>query len=190
PENKGFETRSATNVLTAAGGTERITCAASTSTGEITGAKTVGKVLVVFTGCTSAGLGGEGCTVQSSGATKAGEIRTAVLKGELGTVAAAEAPSERVLVIRPETGKRFALIEENACTEEAAVTGSIAGEIERIGIRSVKNGLLFRVVNGKQAIKRVKTAAGELKPELSAFGTVVTESSSQEWEFREAIEIT
>ncbi len=190
PESKGFETRSGTNVLTAAGGTERMTCAASMSTGEITGAKTVGKVLVVFTGCTSAGLGGEGCPVESDGATKAGEIRTAVLKGELGTVLAAEAPSERVLVIRAATGNRFASIEGNECTEEAAVTGSIAGEIERVGIRSVKNGLLFKVSNGSQAIKKVKVAAGEVKPALSAFGTTVTESSGQEWEFREAVEIT
>jgi hypothetical protein len=190
PANKGFETRSGTSVLTGNGGSERITCAASTSTGEITGAKTVGKVLVVFTGCTSTGMGGQGCPVESEGAAKAGEIRTSVLKGELGTVASGEAPSERALLIRPEVGKKFVLIEGNACTEEAAVSGSIAGEVERVGIVGVKNGLIFKVAGGKQAIKKVKVATGETKPELDAFSTTATESSGQEWEFREGVEIT
>jgi hypothetical protein len=190
PANKEFETRSGTTVLTGDGGVEKITCAASNSTGEITGATTVAKVLVVFTGCTSTGIGGQGCPVESDGATRAGEIRTSVLKGELGTVASGEAPSERALVIRPETGKKFAVVEGNRCTEEATVTGSIAGEVERIGISSVKNGLIFKVAGGRQLIRKVRVAAGEVKPELAAFGTVATESAGQEWEFREPIEIT
>jgi hypothetical protein len=189
PANRGFETRSGTTTLAADEGWEKITCAASTSTGEITGAKTVGKVLVVFTGCTSSGIGGNGCPVKSAGA-KAGEIRTGVLKGELGNVASGEATSETALVIGPETGKRFAFIEGNACTEEASVSGSIAGEVERVGIKAIKNGLIFKVANGRQVIKKVKVAAGEVKPELVAFGTTATESAGQEWEFREAVEIT
>jgi hypothetical protein len=190
PANKGFETRSGTTVLTADGGAERITCTASTSTGEITGTKTVGKVLLVFTGCTSAGFGGEGCPVESVGAAKAGEIKTSVLKGELGTVASGEAPSERALVIRPETGKKFVEVEGNPCTEEGAVTGSIAGEVERIGVRGVKNGLIFKVAANKQVIRKVKVAGGEVDPQLVAFSTTATESSGEEWEFREPVEIT
>src|ERR1700679_1763089 len=84
PANKGFETRSGSSVLRADEESEKITCAASTSTGEITGAKTVGRVVVAFTGCTSAGIGGTGCAVESEGA-KAGEVRTSVFKGEPGS---------------------------------------------------------------------------------------------------------
>jgi hypothetical protein len=190
PANRGFETRSGISVLTGGGGSEKITCTASRSSGEITGATTVGKVLVVYTGCTSAGIGGQGCPVESYGAAKAGEISTKVLKGELGTAAAGEAPSERVLVIRPESGKKFAVVEGNRCTEEATVTGSIAGEVERVGISSVKNGLIFKVIGGKQAIRRVKVGSEELMPELIAFAGAATESAGQEWEFRESVEIT
>jgi hypothetical protein len=190
PANRGFETRSGATVLTGDGGIEKITCAASRSSGEITGATTVGKVLVIYTGCTSAGIGGQGCSVESDGAATAGEIRTKILEGELGTVAAGEGPSERALVIRPETGKKFAVVEGNRCTEEATVTGSIAGEVERVGISGVKNGLIFKVVGGRQAIRRVKVSSGELKPELVAFASTATESAGQEWEFREPVEIT
>ncbi len=190
PANRGFETRSGVSVLAGDGGIEKITCAASRSTGEITGATTVGKVLVVYTGCTSAGIGGQGCSVQSDGAVKAGEISTKVLKGELGSVAAGEAPSERALLIRPETGKKFAVVEGNRCTEEATVTGSIAGEVERVGIGGVKNGLIFKVIGGRQAIRRVKVSSGELVPELVAFASPAAESAGQEWEFREPVEIT
>jgi hypothetical protein len=190
PENKGFESRSGVTVLTADNGLEKMNCAGSTSTGEITGANTVGNLLVVFRGCTSSGIGGQGCPVQSEGAAKAGEIRTSILKGELGTVASGEAPSERALLIRPATGKKFAVVERNGCTEEAAVTGSIAGEVERIGISGVKNGLIFKVSGGRQVIKKVKVSSGAVKPELVAFSTTATESSGQEWEFREPIEIT
>jgi hypothetical protein len=70
------------------------------------------------------------------------------------------------------------------------MTGSIAGEVERVGIRGVKNGLIFKVISGRQAIRKVKGASGEVEPELSAFGTLATESSGQEWEFREPVEIT
>jgi hypothetical protein len=190
PESKGFETRSGASVLAAYGGLEKVSCTASTSTGEITGTKTVGNVVVVFTGCTSSGFLGSGCPVESEGATHAGEVRTSVLKGELGTVASGEAPSERALVIRPTTGKQLVAIERNGCTEEAAVSGSVAGEVERVGIRGVKNGLIFKVVGNRQAIRKVKVASGEVKPELTAFGTTATESSGHEWEFRESVEIT
>jgi len=189
PANKGFETRAGTTILTADGGLDRIRCAASTSVGEITGAKTVGNVLVAFTRCVSAGIGGEGCPVESKGA-KVGEVRTSVLKGELGAVAAGEAPSETALLISPETGKTFAVVEGNPCTEEASLGGTIAGEVERVGISAVKNGLIFKVVSGRQAIRKVKVAGGEVKSGLLAFGETATESAGQEWEFREAVEVS
>jgi hypothetical protein len=190
PVNKGFKTRSGASVLSADNGIEKVTCAASTSTGEITGASTVGNVHVVFTGCTSSGVGGQGCPVESEGATKAGEVDTSILVGELGTVASGEAPSERALVIRPAIGKTFVVVEHNGCTEEAAITGSIAGEVERIGIRGVENGLIFKVSGGRQVIRKVKVSSGEVKPGLVAFGIPATESSGQEWEFREPVEVS
>src|ERR1700722_1942081 len=189
PEKKGFETKSGRSVLMADYGLSRIACSSSTSSGEITGAKTVGKVLVAFQGCTSAGIGGSGCPVESAGA-KAGARRTAVLKGELGTVAPTEAVSERALVLRPETGRKFSFVEGNRCTEEVAVTGSIAGEVESVDIKSVRNGLAFKVVLGEKLIEKVKVAGGEARPELEAFGTTATESTDQEWEVSEQIEIT
>jgi hypothetical protein len=187
PEKRSFETKSGQSILAA--DSARVTCSTATSTGEITGPKTVGKVLVVFRGCTSTGYGGSGCPVQSAGA-QIGEVKTNVLKGELGTVTAVEAVSERALVLRPEKGGEFSYVEGNPCTEEVAVYGSIAGEVESVNIKSVRNGLVFKVANGRQLIKKVKVAAGEDRPELEAFGTTATESTDEEWEVREAVEVT
>jgi len=187
PEKRSFETKSGQSILAA--GSARVTCSTATSTGEITGSKTVGKVLVVFRGCTSAGYGGSGCPVESAGA-KSGEVRTNPLKGELGIVAAVEASSQRALVLSPETGKKFSYVEGNPCTEEVTVYGSVAGEVESVDIKSVRNGLVFKAADGQQVIKKVKVAAGEDHPELEAFGTTATESTDEEWDVREEIEIT
>jgi hypothetical protein len=60
---------------------ERVTCTGETDTGEITGPKTVGNIVAVFTGCSEAV--GNGC--QSKGQTP-GTVATDTLQGELGII--------------------------------------------------------------------------------------------------------
>lgn len=60
---------------------ETVTCTGETAKGEITGPKTVGNVLAVFTGCTE--VVGNGC--QSKGQPE-GTVATTTLQGELGVI--------------------------------------------------------------------------------------------------------
>lgn len=60
---------------------ETVTCTGETSKGEITGPKTVGNVVAIFTGCTE--VVGNGC--QSKGQ-PAGTVATTALQGELGVI--------------------------------------------------------------------------------------------------------
>jgi hypothetical protein len=60
---------------------ETVACTGETATGEITGPKTVGNVVAVFTGCTEAV--GNGC--QSKGQ-PLGTVATDILQGELGII--------------------------------------------------------------------------------------------------------
>jgi hypothetical protein len=62
-------------------GIKPITCLSSTSTGEITGPKTVGGLVVTFHSCSS--REGTGCSLKSSG-DGAGLITTNTIDGELG----------------------------------------------------------------------------------------------------------
>ncbi|HEV7585914.1 MAG TPA: fibronectin type III domain-containing protein [Solirubrobacteraceae bacterium] len=80
-EKAGFATilKPATTVkIEAATSKEKVTCTGESGSGQITGSKTVGDVMITLTGCES--LGGK-CT--SSGLAE-GELQTATLEGALG----------------------------------------------------------------------------------------------------------
>ncbi len=79
-----FTTKSGTGQLESSTG-EKIECASDSGTGEITGELTVGKVVVVFNGCTGT-RAGRTCKVKSVGAGGAEEIVIATTKGETGEV--------------------------------------------------------------------------------------------------------
>src|SRR5271167_4747729 len=108
PTKKKFTgTGGKTTMLYGGGSWPRITCTASSTAGEIAGAKTVGAVTLTFTGCkVEVTGGGDYCVTSSIGAKNAGEMVIASLVGELGTVATTEAASGVGMLLKPEKGEK------------------------------------------------------------------------------------
>ena len=163
---------------------EAITCSDDTTAGEITGAKTVGGVMVTFLGCHDTEKGG--CTVKSKGAAE-GTILTNTLDGELGTVKTTEAPSGVGLYLLPTTGTEFVDV-EGPCVEleGGAVTGTIAGEATPIGkggdqSLSLDGKLTFTGSKGSQSIKTINLEGGtSVKPKLKALGLIESSETTTE----------
>lgn len=163
---------------------ESLTCASDSNVGEITGATSIGQVVLTFKGCTGKS-GSSECSVNSTGAST-GEIVTKTIKGELGEVAKSEAESGTGVLLEPETNKEFATI-EGSCITTTAVSGTVAGEAPQTGRTSKFGYLAFE----KNRIKTITLKSGSKKPKLEAFGNTVTFEGANGIELAEtAIEIT
>jgi hypothetical protein len=165
---------------------ESISCANGSSSGEITGTSSVGKVVLAFTECKAKGTGE--CEINSVGASS-GQIVTAALKGQLGSVKSSEALSEVGLLLEPETTKTFARLASSKCNPETTVTGSVAGQVLPVATAASEGELMYEVTSGKQMIKKIGTSSGEKKPTLEAFGLEIAEEADAEVEFVEEVEI-
>jgi len=177
-------------------GTFRITCASDTDTGEITGPKTVGNVVVVFKECKGY-KGSEECTVKSkSPLGAAGEIITNALSGELSPVAAAEAPDSEVgLDLKPTVaGKPFVLLvgSSTSCIPETDVEGTVICELEPVGIMEPFGELICSVDGGagKHNKQGIQKDVGGTKDTLTAFGVEAGFESEDSITFEEGIEVT
>jgi hypothetical protein len=162
-------------------GTVKITCSADKAKGEITGAKTVGKVEVTYTGCESSKK-----ECKSSGA-KEGEIKTTALKGELGEVEKSEAESEVGEDLSPESGTTFTTVE--SCTPlgiKATVTGSVIGEVKPIEKLAKEGELVYKQSSKKQKIKKFK---GGSEDTLTAAGASSGLETTDIVKFSEEIEV-
>jgi hypothetical protein len=171
---------------------ETITCTKDSTKGEITGPRTVGNVVVTFTGCSGKkGSGGTPCTVKSVGG-GTGEIVTKTLKGELGLVATSEAASGVGLLLEPSASAVFVEIESAPCATGASVEGKVAGEATPIKGPSSKTGkLIFSGSAGVQKIKTITVLGKAEKPKLTAFGLVAaSEETSEEITYTNAITVT
>ena len=92
PVKKKFTSSSGKSLWRASSASDDMECTKSTTTGEITGASTIGKAVIKFTGCDFY-QGAKGpCAVHSANTANSGEIVSDALKGELGTVKTTEAP--------------------------------------------------------------------------------------------------
>jgi hypothetical protein len=190
PAKKKFTSTSGYVQYTFNNGTEVLECNNSTAAGEVTGAKTLGKLVIKFTNCTTSGTGGSGCSVTSTGA-KSGEIVTKSLEGELGTVKTTEAASGVGLLLKPESGKTWSVLAGNSCLSETQMSGSIAAEVPTIGKKQVTNKLVFSDPSGKQGIRSITLDSGKAeKPELVFWGTAMTMNTTDELSFEEALEVT
>jgi hypothetical protein len=193
PAKKKFSSKGGTMKWTFDNGTEEMACAKSSATGEIASAKTVGGVVIVYTGCKSShnvSGGNENCPLNSKGA-KAEEIVTEPLTGELGTVAKAQATSEVGLRFKPVTGKKWFTVVENECTWEAVITGSTAAEVAVTGKKQTTNKLVAGLTKDKNDIIEIKLDSGVLeKPELVQAGSEMTNETTDELTFEEAVEVT
>jgi hypothetical protein len=186
PTKHKFTATSGTFKLAAA--LDPTTCSKSTTVGEITGASTVGKVVVTYTGCEGTGSGGK-CKMKSVGAAE-GEIVTKSLKGELGTVAKTEAASERGILLQPEVGKTFAELAAGTCEIGGNIEGKVAGEVTPIGKKQTTLSFVFAASGSSQKIKHITVAGGAVEPKLLVLGNAATETVTDEVTFEEALEVT
>jgi hypothetical protein len=184
-----FTGESGTGALETAS-TAAITCTSDTSVGKVTGAKTVGSVVVTFHGCES--KEGSGCTVQSSSATP-GLITTNLLKGELGSVKTTEAASGAGLLLEPASGTAFVTLEGTCLlVSPSPVTGTVAGEATPLNKGATKDGkLVFIGSKGKQKIKEINVLGTVKKPVLKALGILESSETTNELVLYEvAVEVT
>jgi hypothetical protein len=169
---------------------ENVTCTSDTTTGEITGVKTVGSVMVSFSGCSSTEKGG--CSVDSAGA-GSGKVLTSTLDGELGTVKTTEAKSGVGLLLLPTTGTTFVeLLGSCLALSPAKVTGQVAGEANTIKTSSTGGTLTFIGSKGTQSIKEINVLGTIVKPALKAFSGLVnaSETTTETLTYSKAVEVT
>lgn len=168
-----------------------IECKTASAKGEITGARTVGGVSLVFTGCTGYGIKKAGCPTRSVGA-KEGEIVTKPLSGELGTVATKEAPSGVGLLFKPAEGTKWFKLEGNECNPEGTISGSLAAEVAIIGKKQTTNTLGFTPASGEgEKIKEITLDSGIVDhPQLDSFGAEADLANTDGITFEEALEVT
>jgi hypothetical protein len=198
PVKKKFTSKSGEVTLETPAVNARITCSKSTSTGEITGTTTVGKLVVKFTGCSIIENGRGPCPVHSTGA-KAEEVVTDALKGYLGNVATSEATSGAGLLLEAESGVELLVLapieRSSACEEEieTAMDGNIAAEVATVGKKQLTNEFVFTHAVGKPSkIRTIAVKRGSVKVNTTfLFG--VTEWAfdwNDETAFEEALEVT
>jgi hypothetical protein len=169
-------------------GTESVSCTSDNSNGEITGPRTIGAVVIVFSGCRGLGSAGK-CTAKSTSA-KGGEIVTATLKGELGTVKTSEAASGVGLLLLPASGTSFTTI-EGTCLTAATVSGDVAGEVNPTFTTTKSLNVLLLGKAGMQGIKAINLLGRVEKPSLTAFAGLVaaSENTTEVLLFTTAVEV-
>jgi hypothetical protein len=168
---QAFTGDGSTSQLETSAGT-KIECLKSLSKGEITGAKTVGNLVVVFHNCSSTEDGG--CSLKSEGGPNASLIITKTLDGELGSVKKTEAVSGVGLLILPSPGTSFVTLEGTCLpVSPAPVTGSVAGEVTPVnGVASTDGKLIFQGngAAGEQLIRSINVLGTIVKPGFKALG--------------------
>jgi len=125
---------------------EKVACAGESGTGEYTGPKTVGNVVLAFTGCEMNGIK---C---SSLAAHEGEVMSGVLRGTLGAVkTSTEGPVKDIvgtdLLPVAESG---AVLELTCGLTSASVRGSVIVPVPRNAMRLTSN-LVYAQSKGKQS---------------------------------------
>jgi hypothetical protein len=168
-----------------------ITCKEDTSKGEITGAKTVAKIGVVFTECEAENTSTKvKCKTHSPGKTET--IETESLKGTLGTVAEAEAPNTEVGErLEPEGTKGF-WTEEVECltTKTFMLAGAVIGEVKPINVMQTTGELIYARATGEPTKQKIQRFVGGVKETLSWFGSSMSFESKDVITYEEPIEVT
>jgi hypothetical protein len=163
--------------------TKTLTCAKGTSVGEITGARTVGAVVLTFTGCEI--KEGSGCKVKSAGAKTSGEIVTKTLAGELGETE--QATSGVGLVLSPTSGEEWTQIEGECVGPFAGILeGSLGAEVTPVNKLTKTATLAFVGSDGEQKIHQIKLKGSEIvNPKLkTASGTTISWDATETLTFK------
>jgi hypothetical protein len=166
-----FTSESGSGTLETSSGTV-VSCLTDLSTGEVTGPKTVGGVVVTFHNCSSKNSS-EGCSVKSTNGPNSSLIITSPLDGELGSVKSTESSSGVGLLLLPTSGTVFVTL-EGVClpVSPSPVDGSVVGEVTPVNGPSSKDGNLIFLGSpkGKQKIKEIIVLGVTVKPTLKALG--------------------
>jgi hypothetical protein len=164
-----------------------IECKKDTDVGEITGAKTVGAVVVTFTECEGTN-GTKKCKVKSKGSGTEGKVVTKELTGELGEVAAAESTTEVGERLKPTSGSTYVELEGTCLPiSPAPVTGAIIGEVTPTKSLSTTGKLVYTIASKKQKIQKFKGGSAEV---LKVFGIAEAPLETTDTvTFEEAIEV-
>jgi hypothetical protein len=165
----------------------KVVCSSSLGEGEA-GTETVGKMSIVFNSCIGS-KGTEECTVKSIGAKSEGEVVTKTLKGELGNVASAEAPSEVGLLVEAETAKKITELTAKCLGSPTALEGKLAGEVSPADALTSIVEVEFAGTSTKPAIKAITVKAGNVKPKLELGGQEALEQTYLEMEFAGEVEV-
>jgi hypothetical protein len=147
----GFTTalKPATTVKLEAANKEKVTCTGESSTGRITGPKTVGNVVIKLTGCESLG---EACTTAGLAA---GELQTSTLEGTLGIISATE-----------KAGKE--IVHPGLSLYAAGTAPFLEYTCNISGLATLNGSVIARVTSGKMtknATLKYAATAGKQKPE-------------------------
>jgi hypothetical protein len=142
-----------------------ITCSKGASVGEITGASTVGGLVLTLTGCESKEKAG--CEFKSVGAKNNGEIVTKTLAGELGEVKTTQAATGVGLLLQPASGEEWAKI-EGPCilASPAKLTGTLAAEVTPIKTLAKTGKLVFVGEAGSNKITKITIKGKVDEPKL------------------------
>ncbi len=191
PATGTFAGTSGTSILSYDDGVYSLTCANSVTTGAKTSSTTVGGVIVHFLSCKADGETRGGCTAKSVGAAE-GLIVTNTLSGILGLILPKPASGSGVgLLLLPASSSIFVTLAGNACTEEAAVTGTVAGEALPINSSQLTGKLTFSGIGSKAKIKAFDPSVGATKTaKLVDFGAEASETLSESLTFSSATEVT
>jgi hypothetical protein len=179
--------------LISANGADVIHCEGSHASGTISTSLLLGNVVIHYLECTTSGASKSNCPVSSEGIeNEKGLILTATLHGILGLIL----PSKEVgLLFLPVKGSTFTSLNENACTVETAVSGSVAGLVEPINTPTTKGRILFEREPGPgntQAILDIDLThgLGLVAPRLTFFSTTATLTQLGLVTFSAATEVT
>jgi hypothetical protein len=180
-------------ILIANNGVDVVECPESHATGTISSALLLGNVVFHYLSCTSSGPSEDDCPVRSTNATAGGLIITNTLHGILGLIL----PSREtgILFLPSGVGKEWFTLEGNACTSEAAVTGTVAGLVEPIGSLQTTGKILFEREPGPgntQGILDIDLThgLGLVVPKLVAFTTADTLTQLEAITYTPATEVT
>jgi hypothetical protein len=148
-----------------------VACAKSTDSGKFTGPKTAGDVVAIFTGCEIAGL-------KCSNTSKAGEIKTNPLDGEVGYIN--KTKKEVGADLKPESGLYFAEFQcEEAIPLRLRVGGSVIGRINPINTMTKEATFEFRESGGKQEVQKFETGLSDILIAETCKGTGCTPSDPE-----------
>jgi hypothetical protein len=150
----GFTSTSGASELATVGGNV-VKCTADSDTGDITGPKTVGKVVVTFTTCT-----GPSSTTCTTSGQSSGTIKGNPLKGTLEYLKGTNAKGTKNvgILFEPESGTEFATFncELLGNGSKITVTGSLICPVAETNEVTTKTTLTCNETSGKQEITEIE----------------------------------